>query len=105
MLNSQRFFTMTQSDFINLSKRFSLVSHHANAQQYPTEKESEVDINFIENMKFLMRKLKLNGKTLLACAWTALEDSRRFKIDHWVSAWDGVKGLNSEAIHFYGPQC
>ena len=53
-------------------------------------------------MKLLIKELQLNGKMLLACAWTTKEESRRFKMCPWVSTWDVVEGLNSEPRLFYG---
>ena len=78
-----------------------MVSHDENAQQYPTEKEMQVDSNFIESMKLLMIKLKLNCKTILAYTWTTLEESSRFKIAPWVSTWDVAEGLRGEARLFF----
>ena len=48
-----------------------------------------------------MSKLKLNGETLLACAWTTLEECRHFQIAPWVSVWDAVEGSDSEARPFF----
>ena len=78
-----------------------MTSSNENAEQSPSEKETNVDERFHIKMKSLMTELQLDGKMLLACAWTTIEESRRFKIAPWVSTWDVVDGLNSEARPFF----
>ena len=77
-----------------------MTSSNENAEQSPSEKETNVDERFHIKMKSLMTELQLDGKMLLACAWTTIEESRRFKIAPWVSTWDVAEGLNSEARPF-----
>ena len=37
-----------------------------------------------KNIENLINELKVEGKVMLACAWTTLDESRRFKIHPWV---------------------
>ena len=94
------FYNDKSTDCVKSSTRVSMASSNENAEQSPSEKETNVDERFHVKMKSLMTELQLDGKTLLACAWTTIEESRRFKIAPWASTWDIVEGLNSEARPF-----
>ena len=86
---------------MKLSKISSLVSCEESAEQNSSEIEIPVNEKFHENMIILTNELKIDGKMLLACAWNAFEESRRFKTSPWFSTWDVMQCLNSEAIPFF----
>ena len=89
-----------KSDCVKLSRRVSLVSKIEDTDDNESEQVMPVNDKFENKMKLLIKELQLNCKTLLACAWTTKEESRRFKMRPWASTWDVVEGLNSESRPF-----
>ena len=67
------FYNDSTSYYVKLSKRVSLVSCSENSELPPVEKEILANELFHASMKKLMNDLRLNGKILLACAWTTKE--------------------------------
>ena len=51
-------------------------------------------------MDIITEQMQVDRKTLLACAWTTEEESRRYRTHPWVVSGDVVEGLNNEKRPF-----
>ena len=91
----------SKTNYVKISKCVSLVLHKETTGQDLFEIEIPANDKFHENKIILMNELKIDGKMLIACVWTAFEESRRLKVSPWVSTWDVVQGLNSETRPFF----